>query len=1833
MVIGSEINGSYIALINDEGKVESQYQKDIRATNNLIIKTEDEGIIIASGDGSSYIVTEYKKTEESKDIIESKTLIEPNDSNLYKGDYENVIKSMVDTTDGGYIAGGYFEGIKDKEYVIKLSENQTIETKGNGDGLIIKYDDNNEIEWFTQIGGSDNDYINQIIQTKDGGFLAQGTFSSPEIQLDEDHKLINTSRNNYDIMIIKYKKSETGKGYEVEWAKQIGGRGNDYTNSISITKDEGFIVGGYFQSSEIKLDESHIIRLPENSSEFTCNGMIIKYKKLDVSNEYEVEWATSIGESGHTEITSVEELPDGSIIASGYFENSQITIDENNILTNHSAYNDGMIIKYKKSEKQQEYEVEYAKVIGGEVDDSVSYITKTEDGGYIISAHIGSEIVKIDEKNVAINRDEKNKAYGGLIIKYNQYDEIEWYTCAGEIKSILQTSDGGYIAVEGDNVICKYDTRGEVEYKTEIGEWCLVIESLLMKNDIEYIIGGYIQNSVYRASVLYKVGGNAIIAKTKIQNAIPAVENLKIKNEIKTFKITTEVEETDGEKRGQITGEGANPYERVKYNNTNQLPITMTPDDNYEIEKVTINGEAQNIEELEADGETGSYTLPKINNITENKHIVVKYINSDKKFVIEKTDEKGEPLAGAKFRIEQIDDREKPENVIGAMQESKQEYYYPDETQDITESTKKAIQNNGPIYVTADTSKEIKGKLGEKQDGNTGYKFEYNEDSKTYKPTNADTYFTSYNDAHSYFEINLKDYEGKDLAVVIEAESKNAYVGYATITNNTQMPSRQYNEASGQFMTINGTSSDSYTSQFLKAGNIYYLHLVYKSNVYSSNQSITINSIKIYEADGASYYFEGKEGNEIYTSNNVGERGKTASSYMPIDLSDIGEDETVAVVVNAQISSDGSCSDNYNYSNNETTYSASGDYGIIEMKDQGTSYGNIKIGGKVEEKDYIIEVKGGKQYNLNFTYNKQKSKYGYVNEDEITDTFTINSVKVYKTKIEKYSFKEETIENGGITTKRYVSQNKGKPNTQSSSYMKIDLRDHPGKYNIIVDAEISSQSDKDYGFITITNTEDIPRDKYTGTSVIREISEEKENKRYTQVISGEQEYYLHFIYRKDKSINEGNDEFIINSVEIAVNKDDLYKIEATTDEQGKIIANLPTTPTNMYSITEIEAPEGYQLLKDTTVQMMEGEENVETIENQLKKKLIVHHYLKDETIPEESPVQVAEDEIYYGEEGEQYKTAPKANLTKYELVKDENGEEEIPINWQGEYGQDGKDVEEVTYYYTYKPIPLIEHHYIEGTKTNVPLEGGESATDKITYGKEGQSYQTEALKEKGNQEEDTQGKYLDQKYELVGTPSNATGQYAYPQVEVTYEYRIKTFEITTRVEPHMETTDEIRADGSTQEIEVSVRGGNILGEGATPYETVKYDENSTNPIEITPEENYQAKSIKINEREILQKDEDGINIQNEDSEYTISEDGKITLNTIQNIKENKEIVVEFEKIPAKVIVNHYIYDQKAQDPYTKQKVLTSKGEEAETIEIRGAIDDIYITKELNDVHAGYKLYKEPENSSGIMKKEPTYVNYYYSYNPSIEDSITKSGTQIIMSKDEEIVYTIQYTATIDYYEGDAEITIIDELPYKLDEQKMQEIANQKEIDTSEENWIEKMLDGGKYDSNAKTITWTQTMTGINSQEDEETRNILVNKEVTLVFADVEINQEPIRNKVKGKIKLIEEDKESEKEAIYETQKKFIKNVKVTKTWEHKNNNYEKPTGIIVKIKKANDIEGTPVSSFELNEENGWTHIFTDLQKYEANGDEIQYIVEEEAKQGEEEIFKYYKGNTTEKELE
>ncbi len=396
---------------------------------------------------------------------------------------------------------------------------------------------------------------------------------------------------------------------------------------------------------------------------------------------------------------------------------------------------------------------------------------------------------------------------------------------------------------------------------------------------------------------------------------------------------------------------------------------------------------------------------------------------------------------------------------------------------------------------------------------------------------------------------------------------------------------------------------------------------------------------------------------------------------------------------------------------------------------------------------------------------------------------------------------------------------------------------------------------------------------------------------------------------------------------------------------------------------------------------------------------------------------------------------------------------------------------------------VITYYYLKGTTQE--LANSKTQSDKV-----GVTYTTDA--------KDIEG------YELVATPSNATGKYTEKDIVVIYEYTRKIAEITDEVITKKSVLEEITAS-------------NTLVDYQIVYTTKITDYKGSATVTIV---DYLPYAIDVNASKL----DGGIyNATNKTITWTEKIEG---INTFQNgtysVNVTKNILVKYNNMASDKKVINTVKGSTSTD--TKD----SNGKEAEEeiiASIKGnlIVKHIYKDKDGNEKvlkiedtktdyvgytytteakqFNGYTLSETPSNKTGEYKEEDTIVIYYYDRTPAeIEENIVKkeSTNKVVTNVKDAFNYTIKYNTVLNEYEGKAIITIIDQLSYPIDEEKSE-------------------LNGGKYNSKDLTITWIKEY-DVNTYNNKN-NEIEVNINLSLYYKDITADTKVVVNKVNTKLEL------------------------------------------------------------------------------------------------------------------
>ena len=311
----------------------------------------------------------------------------------YGGSESDVGLDMERTSDGRFIIAGWTE-----------STNGDIGGNNGGqDGWVLILDNEGNLDWEKNYGGSSDDFITEINPTNDGGYIVVGSSTS-------DNGDVGGNNGDRDVWILKL----DSEGAQ-EWSRNYGGSDEDEGRDVIQTADNGYAL----------LANSKSI-----NGDVEGNNGDVDFWILKVDNVGNIEWSKNYGGSDEDEVAAIKQTPDGGFLVAGSSRSSDGDVGEN------QGSNDCWIIKL-----DNEGNLEYKKHYGGTANDEVNNMEETIDGGYILAGRTRS--IDGDLEGSKGGRD-------GWVLKLDADANLEWSRNYGGSEnetatSVIQTISGEYI--------------------------------------------------------------------------------------------------------------------------------------------------------------------------------------------------------------------------------------------------------------------------------------------------------------------------------------------------------------------------------------------------------------------------------------------------------------------------------------------------------------------------------------------------------------------------------------------------------------------------------------------------------------------------------------------------------------------------------------------------------------------------------------------------------------------------------------------------------------------------------------------------------------------------------------------------------------------------------------------------------------------------------------------------------------------------------------------------------------------------------------------------------------------------------------------------------------------------------------------------------------------------------------------------------------------------------------------------------------------------------------------------------------------------------------------
>ncbi|QNF32253.1 T9SS type A sorting domain-containing protein [Adhaeribacter swui] len=361
--------------------------------------------------------------------------------------------SVIKTSDGGYLSGGYTNSA--------VSGDKTQGSQGKNDYWIVKSDKNGYKLWDKRFGGNDQDYLNRVIQTADGGYLLAGSsFSGKSGDKSEG------SKGNRDFWVIK-----TDALGNKQWDKTYGGTGEDELEKVVQLASGEYVLGGY-SSSPVSGDKTQ-------SSQGGTDFWLVKISATGIKI-----WDKRYGGTANEDLGSFTETSDGGFFLGG----STVSGKGGDKTQSSRGASDFWAVKTDKDGN-----LVWEKTFGGDGQDGAFSVRQIPDGNFYLAGSTSSKasgevsqtsrgeldywLIKLDKQGTKL----WDKRFGGSkndVLRASTYTNQGHYILAGTSYSNTggdKTQDsqgaGDYWVVEVDENGNKvqdqrYGGNGEDELRT-----------------------------------------------------------------------------------------------------------------------------------------------------------------------------------------------------------------------------------------------------------------------------------------------------------------------------------------------------------------------------------------------------------------------------------------------------------------------------------------------------------------------------------------------------------------------------------------------------------------------------------------------------------------------------------------------------------------------------------------------------------------------------------------------------------------------------------------------------------------------------------------------------------------------------------------------------------------------------------------------------------------------------------------------------------------------------------------------------------------------------------------------------------------------------------------------------------------------------------------------------------------------------------------------------------------------------------------------------------------------------------------------------------------------
>jgi len=280
----------------------------------------------------------------------------------YGGDDLEILSSVVQTTDGGYLLGGLS--------LSGISGEKSEPNRGGFDHWIIKISATGVLQWDKTLGGAEEERLNVVQVAADGHFLLGGSTQS-----DAGDDITSPSVGIKDMWFVKV----SSLNGAIIWQHRYGGTEVEELIAFQQTIDGGFFLAGGSNSN-----------ISGSKSENSRGGLDMWGIKIDALGTK--EWDVTFGGSQLDNCYGLKQNSAGYYLMGG-FSGSGVEGDKSE--PSQGGWDYWMVYLDESGNKQ------WDRTIGGSDNDVMFNLFQNQTGGYILAGASSSTISgdKTDDTN------------------------------------------------------------------------------------------------------------------------------------------------------------------------------------------------------------------------------------------------------------------------------------------------------------------------------------------------------------------------------------------------------------------------------------------------------------------------------------------------------------------------------------------------------------------------------------------------------------------------------------------------------------------------------------------------------------------------------------------------------------------------------------------------------------------------------------------------------------------------------------------------------------------------------------------------------------------------------------------------------------------------------------------------------------------------------------------------------------------------------------------------------------------------------------------------------------------------------------------------------------------------------------------------------------------------------------------------------------------------------------------------------------------------------------------------------------------------------------------